>query len=410
MTRYILRRGFISQRLKSGLAAPYVEDFTGWLRSRGYSEKTIRELTRLLANWTYWASKAGYALGTIRSGHTASVAAIKKRKRARWLGDINQASVGTAALFMRYLEDRGVLPPLRVPSVTEEWPILGAFAVWMREHRGLAETTQAYYRSNIVRFLEALGDDPAAYKAEAVRAFVFERARAVSVARTKGIAVAIRAFLRYLIATGQCPPGRDHAIPRLANWKLASIPKFLSDEETKRIIAACGDERRLRDKAIILLLVRLGLRASEVAGLTFSDIDWQHGRIRLSGKARREEHLPLTQEVGDTILAYIKRGRPTLPTDRLFITELAPLRPISRITIKCLVRSALERAGIESACKGAHILRHTAATTMLRHGVSLAGVGAVLRHRSPTMAAYYAKVDFDVLREIAQPWPGRLSC
>ena len=140
-------------------------------------------------------------------------------------------------------------------------------------------------------------------------------------------------------------------------------------------------------------LPRLGLRASEVANLTFDQIDWVTGRITLAGKVRREERLPLTQEIGDAILAYIECARPRIATTRVFLTDTAPVRPLGRIAVKCIVRRALDRAGIESAHRGAHVLRHSAATAMLRGGASLAGVGAVLRHRSPSVTALYAKVD-----------------
>jgi len=204
--------------------------------------------------------------------------------------------------------------------------------------------------------------------------------------------------------------GLDYAVPGFANWQLASVPKFLGADDIDRTIAACEGEGQLRDKAIILLLVRLGLRASEVADLKLADVDWRNGRITVAGKSRREEWLPLTQELGDAMIAYIERVRPRLSTPRVFITEAAPVRPLTRIAIKCIVRRTLLRAGIKSAHQGAHVLRHSAATTMLRHGVSLTGVGAVLRHRSPAMTMHYAKVDFALLSEITQPWIGRLPC
>ena len=120
--------------------------------------------------------------------------------------------------------------------------------------------------------------------------------------------------------------------------------------------------------------------------------------------------MPLTQEAGDAIIAYIERTRPRVPEPRLFLTDMAPVVPLSRTAVKCIVRRALDRAGIDSAHRGAHLLRHSAATAMLRHGVSLAGIGAVLRHRSPSVTALYAKVDMALLSEIAQPWGGRLPC
>ena len=160
----------------------------------------------------------------------------------------------------------------------------------------------------------------------------------------------------------------------------------------------------------MLLLARLGLRASEVAGLKLTDIDWKNGRLAIAGKSRREERLPLTQEVGDAIIAYIEQARPRLPTPRLFFTDFAPIRALTRTTVRCIVRRTLSRAAIKSVHRGAHVLRHSAATGMLRQGVSLSGVGTVLRHRSPAMTQHYAKVDFGLLSEIAQPWAGRLTC
>jgi integrase/recombinase XerD len=166
----------------------------------------------------------------------------------------------------------------------------------------------------------------------------------------------------------------------------------------------------LRDRAIVLLLTRLGLRASEVAGLKLTNIDWWSGRLAVTGKSRREEWLPLTQEVGDAIIAYFEKARPRLPTSQLSFTDFAPIRPLTRVAVKCIVRRTLLRAGIRSIHRGAHVLRHSAATAMLRQGVSLSGVGTVLRHRSPAMTQHYAKVDFGLLSEIAEPWAGRLPC
>ncbi|MBM3553793.1 MAG: integrase [Alphaproteobacteria bacterium] len=407
-TGVYVRKNDVKARLQAGLAADHVDDFTAWLRQRRYTDKTIVERIRLLACWTHWAREKGYAFDTVRAAHAASFALINAGYRPRFRGDVNRDAVETGKLFIAYLEDRGALP--RIPALPEP-PIVDEFMAWAREQQGLAETTLGTYATAIIRFVAALGEDPAAYDAAAIRGYILGRAGAVSVARLKGIGVAVRAFLRFLIATGRCPPGRDRAMPPTAGWRLASIPRFLAEDDIARVIAACDGERRLRDRTIILLLVRLGMRASEVARLCFDDIDWQQGNIRVHGKGRREELLPLSQEVGDALIAYLKCARPAFAGSRaLFLTEYAPLRPIDRGTIKCIVRRALGRAGVESRHKGAHVLRHSAATSMLRHGVGLAGVGAVLRHRSPEMTAHYAKVDMTLLATIAQPWPESASC
>jgi site-specific recombinase XerD len=382
----------------------HVDGFRNWLRRNGYRPTTIVEVVRLLACWTEWLHAAGFAFDTILAAFDASALTFKGGKTTR-------APRGAAALFIRYLREQEALPSApKPPSPTERWPILAAFRTWMRSQRGVTASTLDTYQTTLVDLLKALGDDPKAFTAHAVRTFVIERAKPHSRGRAKTIATSTRAFLRFLVATGQCPVGRDYAVPRFANWQLASVPRFLAADDIARVIAACDGESRLRDRAIVLLLSRLGLRASEVAGLKLTDIDWKNGRIAIAGKSRREEWLPLTQEAGEAIIAYINQARPRLPTSQLFFTDSAPIRPLTRIAVKCIVRRTLLRAGIKSIHRGAHVLRHSAASAMLQQGVSLSGVGTILRHRSPAMTQHYAKVDFGLLSEIAQPWVGRLPC
>jgi len=281
----------------------------------------------------------------------------------------------------------------------------------MRINRGLTETTLDVYEGILEGLLETLGDDVRTFSAESLRTFVLERARPHGIERAKSIAVAVRAFLRFLGATGRCAPGMDEAIPGYACWQLSTVPRYLPSQDVERVIDSCADDANgRRDRAVLLLLARLALRASEVAALRFADIDWDKGIILVCGKTRRQALLPLPQDVGDAILRYLQHGRPSLPVPALFTTVKAPLRPLTRAAVTHIVRSALRRTGIESPINGAHVLRHSAATTMLRRGASLADVGTVLRHRSVQTTAHYAKVDFDLLSQIAQPWPGMPSC
>ena len=382
---------------------PYADGFKDWLAQRNYSPATITEIVRLLALWGDWVRAAGFGIETLADGLAASALVFRGGKTAR-------APQGAAALFIAYLRERNVLPPVQHPSLEETWPALAAFRRWMQEHRGIKDSTLDTYQAILVDLLASLGTDPAAYTAAAIRGFVLVRAKPHGRGRAQGITVATRAYLKYLVAIGQCPVGREHAVPSFASWRLATTPRFLGQADLDRLLVACNGEDRLRDRAVILLLTRLGLRASEVANLTFDAIDWGTCRITLAGKVRREERLPLTQEIGDAILAYIERARPRIATTRVFLTDTAPVRSLSRVAVKCIVRRALDRAQIKSAHRGAHVLRHSAATAMLRNGASLAGVGAVLRHRSPSVTALYAKVDIGLLSEIAQPWGGRLPC
>lgn len=188
---------------------------------------------------------------------------------------------------------------------------------------------------------------------------------------------------------------------------MATLPRCLNADEVARLLEACdGDShRRVRDRAIVLLLARLGLRAGDVAGLRLSDIDWEDGSLVVSGKSRREVRLPLPQEVGDAVLMYLE-FRPEVGVDRVFVSAIAPFRPFrSGDSVSSVVARAMQRAGVVAPSSGAHILRHTVATEMLRQGVSLYEVGSVLRHRGIDTTAYYAKADVNLLKQVAQPWP-----
>lgn len=400
------------RRLRAGVAGPHIDAFADWLYRRGYKPTSIDNRLTSLAAWTDWMQTAGFTARDLLPGLEACRLAIRKELRVPYRRGPNQQSITAASLYIRFLQRQGELPPpVARPAATELWPVLEEFRSWMRAHRGLTEATLDVYQGILLELLDALGADARAYAAEALRAFVLTRARPHGIERAKSIVVAVRSFLRFLSATGRCPLGLEHALPGFASWQLSSVPRFLAAEDVQRVIDSCtGYIFERRDRAVLLLLARLALRASEVAQLKFSDIDWRSGEIRLSGKSRRQETLPLPQEVGNAILQYVNQGRPSLPTPEVFTTALAPIRPLTRAAVTHIVRAALRRAGIKAPINGAHVLRHSAATSMLRQGASLAGVGAVLRHRDPMTTARYAKVDFDLLSEIAQPWPEVPSC
>ena len=175
-----------------------------------------------------------------------------------------------------------------------------------------------------------------------------------------------------------------------------------------RLIAACDGEvvERRRDRAILLLLARLGLRAGDVAQLRLGDIEWETGSLRVSGKSRYEVRLPLPQDVGDAIVAYLACHPSTYPSDHVSLRNIAPFRPFRKGDgVSSVVKRLMRRAGIVAPVKGAHVLRHTAATEMLRHGVPLEKIGLVLRHRGIDTTAHDAKADVMLLKQIAQPWP-----
>ena len=400
------------RRLRTGPAAAHIDAFADWLHLQGYRPTSIEVLLRALGSWTDWMLTSGFTEQDLLAGFDACRLAVATKPHARYRRGPNHKSVGAASIFIRFLQQQGELPPpVAPPSACERWPTLGEFCSWMRKHRGVTETTLEVYQRILVGLLDALGDDAHGYSAEALRTFVLNRARLHGIYRAKSIVVAVRSFVRFLGATGRCPAGMEHGIPGFALRQLSSVPRFLPSEDVERVINSCdGCAFGMRDRAVLLLLARLALRAGEVAQLKFADIDWRNGAITVRGKGRRQELLPLPQEVGDAALLYVKQARPALRVPEVFTTVHAPFRPLTRASVSHIVRAALDRAGVRAPVNGAHVLRHSAATAMLRQGASLAGVGAVLRHCRAMTTTHYAKVDFHLLSEAAQPWPEVSSC
>ena len=286
---------------------------------------------------------------------------------------------------------------------------LTSFRDWLLRHRGLAQITVERHERLITKMLPALGTDAGAYKAASVREVILDQIRGCRPAHAKTMVGALRVYLRFLATNGSCQPGLDHMLPTVAEWRLSSLPRYLDANQAALLIDSCSKDgpQGLRDRAIVLLLLRLGLRAGDIASMRLTDIDWQGATLLVRGKGRRDVRLPLPQDAGDAVLDYIEHGRPPVAIDRVFLCLNAPFRPVrSGMIVSGIVRAALRRAGIENPpSHGANLLRHTVATMMLRGGATLETIGTVLRHKSPDTTAHYAKVDVAALQDIAQPWP-----
>jgi site-specific recombinase XerD len=308
--------------------------------------------------------------------------------------------------FLDDLCNRGTIPiepPPPTPKIAEE------FDLWMRQHRGSAERTLADYRPLAASFVESRrGRRWQHLDAKTVRAYVIEQSKKLTPARRLVLVRALRMFMRFLVATGRCPSHLDQSVPSMPHWRLATLPRYLDAQVVERIVASRSKTTLLglRDRAVLLLLARLGLRAGEVRGLCLSDLDWERGQLRVVGKLRRPTWLPMPQDVGDAILAYL-RVRPTCPQPQVFLCLKAPHRALGATSVGGICRRAIDEVGVDSPNKGAHVFRHSVATTLIRHGASLDDVGRLLRHASRESTAVYAKVEFASLSRIAQPWPGR---
>lgn len=279
--------------------------------------------------------------------------------------------------------------------------------MWMRQHRGSAERTLADYRPLVTLFVESRrGRRWHHLNAQAVRGYVIEQCKKLTQARRLVLVRALRMFLRFLVATGRCRSHLDRSVPSMPHWRLATLPRYLDADVVERIVAIRPKTTTigLRDRAVLLLVARLGLRAGEVRGLCLADLDWERAQLRVVGKLRRPSWLPMPQEVGDAILAYL-RVRPVCQDQHVFLCMNAPHRGLGATGVSGICRRAIDEAGVTCRSKGAHVFRHSAATTLIRHGATLDDVGRLLRHASRESTAVYAKVSIGALSRIAQPWP-----
>jgi site-specific recombinase XerD len=401
------------ERLRSGPAGQYLDGFAEYLGRSSYRQLVGRLRIHTAWHFTSWAQSCGIPITALdevaleRFQHHLSSCQCVGPNGGK---DSRDARAGSR-LFLRFLVRCGVVSKHeddtpRIPALVQ------AFRAWLVKHRGVTEVTLRMYGERIIVLLNALGEDPSCLQAQNLRDFVLSYARKYSIKTTKYMISAIRMFLRFLASEGMCAAGLEHAIPTVANWHLSTLPRYLPASDVEQVIDACDDSTELgaRDRAIIMLLSRLGLRSGDILELRLGDIDWAKGRLVVCGKSTRQSELPLTQEVGDALLTYL-RCRPAVDTDKVFIRVLAPIRPLKGASsVAAIVKRALERAGVEAPTQGAHLLRHSAATEMLRQGVSLQDIQAVLRHRSIETTTIYAKVDVRLLKQIAQPWPEVSSC
>ena len=238
-------------------------------------------------------------------------------------------------------------------------------------------------------------------------AFCVDRLPRLSRSRAKQTTTALRSLLGFLHAEGLIAEPLAAAVPAVASWRLQGLPKGLEQNQRARLLGSCDRSTAIgrRDHAVLTVLARLGLRAGEVAALRLSDIDWRAGELRVRGKGRRTDRMPLPTDVGQEIARYLRDGRPPGIEERaVFVRALAPHQALSASGVSSIVVRAADRAGLERV--GAHRLRHTAATELLRSGAALPEVSQLLRHRRTETTAIYAKADREALRTIARRWPG----
>lgn len=389
----------------SGPLEPVLPAFAEELARLGFTRTSAEQHVCFLADLDRWMAASNLDVGDL--SREVVDAFLAHRCEA---GYALYSSRRAIAPLLEFMSGQGLL---RVEDPAPLGPVerlLTDYDSYLRAERGLANETVDCYLRCVRRFVEARvrggALDLASLTARDVSGYVLAVCPGKAKGSAKLVVTSLRSLLGWLHMTGAVPVALGGAVPAAAGWRLARLPEALEPDAVDRLLASC-DRRTVvgrRDYAILLLLVRLGLRAGEVSGLKLADLDWRHGEIAVTGKGKRTERLPLPADVGAAISGYLRRGRPSTALDRsVFVRVRAPHRGLSQSGVSSVVRNAAGRAGLGQMA--AHRLRHTAATTMLRSGSTLSEVGQVLRHRTASSTAIYAKVDRDALRTLAQLWP-----
>lgn len=399
-----------SQVRVRGPLESFASGFADELRGVGYTPVAAAFQLQLMAHASRWLDAAGV-------GPDALTRDVIERFLAerRAAGYSNYVTVRAMAPLLGYLRAIGVAPvAVRPQPGTPAEELLERFGEYLTIERGLAAGTVVDYVHAVRPFLAAIGGDGEMdlqrLSGADVTAFVVARCPRQSRGTEKMTVTALRSLLGFLHVEGLIARSLVGAVPSAASWRLSGLPRALEPEQVGRLLQSCDRSTRTgrRGFAILTILVRLGLRAGEVAGLMLEDVDWRAGELVVVGKGRRAERLPLPSDVGEAITTYLRDGRPATAQDRsLLVRVKAPHRGLTTGGITQVVVSAGRRAGLGQI--HAHRLRHTAATQMLRAGGSLEEIGQVLRHRAALTTAIYAKVNRDALRQLARPWPGERS-
>jgi integrase/recombinase XerD len=395
--------GSVSTVMVAGPLAPFADAYEAELRERGYAPRTIVTQQRQVARLSGWLEAGGLTVAAL-SGER-----LEQFCNARSVGG-SGASCSRQGLIalLDVLRGLGVIELESPPGVdSKDELLLASFGDYLLGERGLAAGTALAYAGYARRFLGGLSGDGELSQVTAgeVTAAVLCESVTVSAASAQYFVAALRSFLRFCFVEGLVEADLSAAALAVTGRRRSSLPMGISRTDAAALLASCDRRRAIgrRDYAVIITLLRLGLRAGEVARLTLDDVDWCAGEIVVHGKGRREDRLPLPADVGEAIAGYLQRGRPESRRRELFLRARAPIGALGRGGVSAIVRRGCARAGMPGI--GAHRLRHTVACEMVSVGVPLPAIGQVLRHRSLQSTANYARVDLGRLRLLARPWP-----
>jgi len=404
-----LSRSRLFRRLKSGPHGQLLEFYAARLVRDGLGPQSVWQSLKLLDDLINWAASCDGNRTDLNEDMVERYLRHRSERQPVWSGE-------RAALkrLLSVLREAGMIAPAMPPSLTPHEQIFAAFSDYLRKERGLTPRSIVEHGRFIRLFLRetcpAGASDLGRISQEDVIRYIERHARDWSAKSGAAMCWALRAFLRYLHHQGLIPLALAGCVPSIRSWKLASLPTYLSAAQIQSVLESCDRTTALgrRDYAVLMMLAKLGLRASEVATLALDDIDWRAGEMLIHAKGRQRARMPIPPDVGAAVVAYLRDGRPRSSCRRLFLRTLAPhVGFASGCTITMIAKAAFDRAGIRGyARQGAHLFRHSLATELLRSGASLSQIGQLLRHKSHDTTRIYAKVDIEALRALSLPWPG----
>jgi len=397
------------ERLRQGPLSEHLDAYAAGVAEQGYAHHSIRQQIVVIADFSRWLKRKQIDAQALNSEVVDRFLRLRRRQQRVRRGDPKALQ-----RLLAMLRQTGVVKPDKPPVADNARSrITSEFRRYLLQECGRSPATLLNYVPVIEEFLSERFHDRtpnlAMLRAADVTGFVMRHARHLSPVRAKLMATALRSFFRYLRHRGAIATDLAGCVPTVPNWSLSTLPRFLPAATVERILERCDRKTSVgrRNHAILLLLARLGVRAGEVVGLSLDDIDWSTAQITIRGKGGKSAQLPLAADVGAALAAYLRHDRPQSATRSVFLRHRAPLVGFGNSsTISSLVRRALKHAGVESVHTGAHVLRHSLATSLLQQGGSLDEIGELLRHQSPNTTTIYAKVDVTALHTLALPWPG----
>lgn len=402
-------------KLRSGPLGKLLDGFCDWLLEHGFARSTIRNhLSNVNHLNQHLDTRTGAGLKTLSSQDVNGFfkeLSLGARNRGPLDQHLSRVRFSVSR-FIEYLRACGLFEPLAKTPIYQ--PLRETYLQWMREHQHAAAGTIDLRSHSISQFLQWLGPQATPQgclelTAETVERFFLPYAQNMGRSARRSMQAALRTFLRFCLHQGYVQRPLERAVPTWRTYKLATVPRGLTDEQALKVLRGINRNSSVgrRDYAICQLLYTYGVRGGQVRALRYEDIDWAHNRILFrASKHGKDSLLPLTAQVGESLLEYLKRARPACQDLHVFLTCRAPYHALLYSnSLSAMVERYLRKADIQVSSKGAHAFRHGFATRMLQQGHSLKAIADVLGHRHLATTFIYTKVDFNSLKQVGLAWP-----